>query len=262
MSSPEPEDIGQHPAVRMHVAICLVALLVLLVNLLLRGFGSWSLFPALVGALGVAQRWRSAPLILLVALVGFISIETVVYSGWQRQVQVPRFRLGDWVLCGAVLAYIVAYYRLQGLVGCIFPPDPRLRESEGRRFLFFRMPPKLIEHRRSASQVTSWETTWLLVSLPVWATLAQVIWLLLPTSGGQLGLPPRAERTLALIWLVGVLLFCGAGLLSYWNISRASPTEASLLLQDADWRETCREQRRIHRWMIWRRLQRRRKEKS
>src|SRR5439155_18487146 len=114
----------------------------------------------------------------------------------------------------------ISHYRLQSLLIYAFPPDPRRRESKPRRFLFFPLRPALIQRRRPVGLVTKAETTWLLLSLPFWATLAQICWRLLPRGHNQLAFSGRAWRSLVLFWFVGLMVVIIASLLSYLRQGR------------------------------------------
>ena len=76
-----------------------------------------------------------------------------------------------------------------------------------------------------------------------------------------LDLPAPVWRAMLLAWGLGVVLIVGGGLIHYLGWRRMSPPEAALFLQDTLWRETCREQRLVGRWLARMRLRRRRKEK-
>lgn len=257
---PTAQSLRDHPAVRRYQLGCLACLLLVLVVLFAQGHGPWSFFPVLVGALGVVQRWRSAPLLFLATLAGFLAVQTVSLRAVARLDPLPGFRLSDWVLSAATLGYVMAHYRLQGLLVYLFPPDRRRREGPARRWLFLLRKARVIRVCRSPDLVSDRELSGFVLALPLWATMAQVCWLLLPPSWSGLRLPGRAERALLLAWCVALVLVVTAALLDHLGWRRLTRTEAALFLQDTAWRETCREQRRIERWRVWARW-RRRKEK-
>src|SRR5437764_14762424 len=51
-----------------YMALCYGSLFVVLLALLNRGFGGWSLLPVLTGVLALLFRWQSGPVLLLIAL--------------------------------------------------------------------------------------------------------------------------------------------------------------------------------------------------
>jgi hypothetical protein len=240
--------------VNYYMVVCLAALVVVLIILAQRGFGYWSLFPLLVGAVGVATRWGSAPTMLLLTVAVCLNTpsSTLPLSGRRMPL-----RVSDLLLCGAVLAYVAAHYRYQCLAVNVFPPDPRRRESPQHRkttFLGLRRPPEVVQQRRSPGLVSQWEVGLLVLSLPVWSGLAQVWWNWLPGQWGNPALPAPLWRAMLLVWVLGVGVLAAAAILDYWGRRRLTAEEATLFLQDVLWHETRREQRRLNRWLAWARI--------
>jgi hypothetical protein len=209
----------------------LAALSVILLVLLHEGMRRWSFLPVLLGLLGVTLRWRITPLLLLIVLGGLLLIGDPMNRALLSRPPVRGFSLADWLLCGAVLAFCIAQYRM--------PSTPK----ESTRLL------------------ASVEIGGLVLSLPIWAFLAQLCWRLVPLNVQAYGLTPRGWHGIVLIWLLGMGVLVVAGVLSYFGRRRLRVQEARLLLQDAFWQETSREQRRLNSWLAWARLRRRRKEK-
>lgn len=258
MTSPDVlAEEQQDPVVPTYTALCLVAVGVMFLVLLQRGFGSWSLLPPLLGCLGLILRWRVAPLLLLLALAGLLFVEGPLRHGVRVGVlSGTHFPIADFVLCGAVLAYVGACYRLQSLELYIFPPDPRRRERTSRKASEVPRPASRPFHRRRSTQVASpWEIGRLLLALPLWATLAQLgWWSLLQLPWEAFDLPRWVVHGLVVTWILAVALFVSAGVLNYLSLRRMRPLEAQLFLQDTLWYETRREQRRLNRWTAWARL--------
>jgi hypothetical protein len=258
MSSPEalPQE-QEDPVVPTYTVLCLVALAVIFLVLLQHGFGSWSLSVPLIGGLGLILRWRAAAQLLLLALAAFLLVEGGEVRSWIRigVLNPVRFPIADFVLCAAVLVYVVAQYRLQSLQHCVFPPDPRRRERTAEKASgLLRLAPKMVQQRRSVQLASPWEIGRLLLALPVWAGLAQLCWWALPAHVEFFDLPRWIVQALLLTWILGLVLFVSVGLLSYVSLRGARPVEAKLFLQDTLWQETRREQRRLNRWMAWSRL--------
>ena len=65
---------------------------------------------------------------------------------------------------------------------------------------------------------------------------------------------PRISRLLSLAWLLMVGLLVAGTVLAHWRRRQMDRAAAQLLLQDTLWRETRRGQRRIFRWLAWRKL--------
>jgi hypothetical protein len=255
MTRPEkPTEPAPEPAVRNYTYLCLTALVILFLALTRRGVGVFSFLPVLVGVAGVGLRWRAAPIMVLILVSGLAM--TDLGTGPDRRLlrfAQRNFRLEDWVLCGAVLAYFAAHYRLQGLTHSVVPVDPRRGTDKD---------PVKAGLNRDPSIVGPAEIGWLILSLPIWALLAQVCWRLLPARTEYFRLPPPIWQGMVLCWGLGLLVFITAWWLSHLGHRQMSRRQAMLLLQDAVWQETSRDQRRVSRWWTWVRLRRRRKELS
>jgi hypothetical protein len=245
------------PAVRNYLVMCLAVLALILLIMVRRGLGYWGLLPVLVGLLGALLRWRAAPLMLIGFLAGMIAIDDTlsVESRSRSREPAQRSSLEIWILSGALLAYCAAHYRLQGLAVTLFPPDPRVDEwaapTDGSE------PLGEGDQPRSARSVSSWEMSWLIMALPIWAFLGQIAGRLLPTGLSAYGLPPALWRALVLLWLLGGGLLILAGILSYVGRQQMSRREARLWLQDLFWQEIRNDLRRLSRWLAWARLRRR-----
>lgn len=304
MKAPPRPDPWQEPAARTYWMVCLGALLVLAVALLARNLGAWSLLPLLAGIVSLIFRWRSGPLLIILmlgwvlyserlglsplALIEFVvlSVSRLILGGrpppWPALLTFGvggASRLSDLVLCGAVLAYTAAHYRLLGLTVLLYPIDPGPAGKPGAR------PLAAGEARRSGASAPPREIVLLLALLPIWVAAAGLGWkwladrrppvLELPPelwrgldpqfqpSGGRivLELPGALWRAMLLAWALGLGGLVIAAVVGYLAQRRMSAAEAELYLQDVAWRETCREQRQLGLWLAWGRLRQRRKEK-
>jgi hypothetical protein len=258
-------DPRDDAAGRNYLIICMAGLVVIFFVLMRHGLGSWSLMPVLVGLLGLTLRWRMAPVMLLLVLTSMLFVQDEMNEGMRLgrfgRFQFRTFHLTDWFLCAAVLAYCAAHYRLQGLTDHLLPLDRRRRETPAPAGLFARWFPRLQTVRRPGLLVSAWEVSGLLMAVPVWAFLAQLVWKLLPGSLREYELPSETWQAIILAWLLGVLLLVAAGFLSYLRWTQMTAREAELFLQEVVWKETRREQRRVSTWLTWAWL-RRRKGKS
>jgi hypothetical protein len=201
--------------------------------LLVHSVGRLAMIPTLIGAAGLAFRWRTGPLLLLSSVaVGQL------YLNW---VHIPIFGfeqtslLPDVGLCAAGLGYVVAHYRWIGLTAGVFPPDPRRRGDE-----------PLPGSSGGASDLVA-----ALLTVAVMTAGAFGVW----TASGHIPAPWQTEP---LHWRLGLLawVFLGgwiltAAVVGHLGWRRISRAEASVFLQDALWHETRREQRRINRWRAW-----------
>lgn len=242
----------REPGVVYYLVVSLSSLAVVFLVLEERGMEGWGLVPALVGLLGVVSRRGGAPLLLLLALGVCLSLEG---TRWMLFTRGTLVRVPDFLLSAAVLAYLAACYRLQGLLSGIVPAEPAL-DRKGPK-----SADEIPAPRRSAELVSPPEVGRLLLTLPLWAALAQVCWNVLPTQWGNPGLRPSLWRVMLWSWMIGGLVLAAATALAAWRWYRLSPAEANLYLQDVVWQETRGEQRRLNRWRQWaRRRQARREE--
>jgi hypothetical protein len=192
--------------------------------------------PTLIGAAGLAFRWRSAPLVLLAA-VAFAVLAPFWWYGTTLALRRPRPLLADLALCGSVLAYTVAQYRLFGLTASLIPHDPRRPLDK---------PPP-----RDAARVPAREVPTALVAATAATVGAFFLWEMVSGVGAPWGIRPPQWRVGLLAWVVGAGLVVGASAIGYLGWRRLSADEASLYLRDALWHETRREQRRVNRWRAW-----------
>jgi hypothetical protein len=95
------------------------------------------------------------------------------------------------------------------------------------------------------------------LTLPMFAILAQFAWLFLDQHWQLAGWPERTNRLIVLAWVIGAGLFVAATLFKHWKHRQYTAREAALFLQDAVWHETRGDQRRITRWLAWGRLKER-----
>lgn len=256
-----------------YVLVCAAALLVLLLVLLQRGMERWSLLPILVGGPALLFRWRLAPLMLLLSVGGLLYLDAALASprlrAWQSRLA-PS--MSDFLLCAAMLAYLMGHYRLQGLQRNVFPHDPRLdrqpRDDMATRAVGYSARARVFLFlRRSARLVAAEEAVWLLVTLPLCAGAAQLLWLGIAWTqpGLRLGLSREglldvAPEVWMLIWVLGLGLLIVGSLFGYLSRRAMTAEEAALFLQDVAWKELRREQRRLHSWRAWGLAKKRRKE--
>jgi hypothetical protein len=246
----------QTPSNHQYQDVSVVALGIMLLVLVYRGMGRWSFFPVLIGLLGMMLRWQITPLLTVLLLAGLLFAGDVTNQPLYLYYASRRFSLPDWFLCGAVLAFCAAQYRIQGMVRSILPVERNRR----RQMLPGR--PKIDRPRRSPELVSSAEIGWLVLLLPICAFLAQLCWRQLPAGGVAYGLSPWTWHGIVLAWLLILGVLAASGLLSYVGQRRLREREARLYLQDIFWQENGSEQRRLNRWLTWANLRRRRKAKQ
>jgi hypothetical protein len=145
---------------------------------------------------------------------------------------------------------VAAHYRVQGLTGSILP---RERVGRGEPAKGAQTPAV----KRGARLVSPVEVSWLVLSLPIWAFLSQIVWVRLPTQIKLLNLHPKVWQGILLSWGIAVGLLLAAGILRQLQLRRMRREEALLVMQDMLWDETRSEQRRIQGWLAWSRFGRR-----
>jgi hypothetical protein len=252
-----PEAVKDHNAgAREYQILGLSALGVTFLMDLQQGNTLLSILLLMVGLLGTLSRMRVGPILFL---LGFAVIQWAKQHAWSQfgglPFSSPRAGLlaQDLAVSMAVLAYVLAQYRLQSLTLNILPPDPR-RRSGPRRWLIF--PPRIVLQRRPGTLVNPQEVAWFVLGLPVWALLAQVLWSWLAPPRPVLGLPIWIARLTFFGWGLGLGALLAAAALDLWRRRRSPPEVAALYLQDVLWRETRGEQRRLNRWTAWWRMRR------
>ncbi len=268
-----PEDGARH-----YTFLALTALGVASLALFLRSKDVTSVLPVVVGALALAFRWRSGVLLggllmvvwLLAARrwAGLHPAFVIQSISYQLRsffyIDLPTFRYIrptfiqdsdriDWtdlLLVAAMLVYVPAHYRYLSLAARIFPGDSRRR---GRT-----APDSRLE-QRGTEQVAGREVLHLVFAQAIWLGLAWLCWQWLSRKRTDLDLDDGSWQAIVLIWLLGTMFLLASALVRYARQGRQRPEEAQLVLQDALWIETSREQRRVNRWLAW---ARRRKERT
>jgi hypothetical protein len=266
MSTEPRPAASEESAVRNYTLICVAALFVILLSQQGDLTGLLTLLPILAGAIGLAMRSSTASAMLLLTLGGKIFLVDVFGTpSWFRRgfLSSRSFQFTDILLCAGVLAYVMAHYRLTGLVGSIFPRDPRRpggkpdRDGHGETT---REP----DQKRSKRLVGPTEFAVLLVALPACVLVGQLVWKVLPRPWADVYIPLWLAEWTGLIlpaFVLAALLLVAWGLFGYWGRRGMSVQEGEIMLQDVIWHETRREQRWITRWLAWARLRRQREEK-
>ena len=258
-----PQANSQDSAGQQYLIMSLAALTIILLVLLHWRMDRWSFVPVLIGVLGVMLRWRITPLLTLILLAGLLLVSESTDLALAPRYSTRGFSLPDWLLCGAMLALCVAQYRIQG-IGSPLPTQGESQNAKGKRqkspapgSLASALSPST---SRSGRLVSPLEVGWLVLSLPVWAFLAQLCWQLTPV-GARAYFTGRTWRGIILALLLGGGALIVAAVFSYARQRRLAERQARLFLQDVFWQETGREQRRVGAWLAWARARRRRKEK-
>jgi hypothetical protein len=199
-----------------------------------------NLFMLFLGVLSLLYRFRLSPMLVLGLLVLPILIEQ--YNRNQFNLDIRSFHgleVTDIMLCVATLTYLIAQYRLHGLRFGVLPPDSRLSAEQAAR---------------SETSLSTAELLGLIVPVPACALLAQIACMVLRQQWAVLDLPPRWKQFLAIAWTLLLIMFLAGHAFRYWRRLQMDVATARLMLQDILWHEIRGEQRRINRWLVWRKL--------
>lgn len=257
---PEDPDPRAHPAVRNYTLVCLAALLGVVVVLVARGAGWLAMLPLLAGSVAVTACWSVGPALVVLCAAGLLLAQIRTRTGTLIAGLPDNLPL-DVFLAGALLAYTVAHFRLQSLLRTVFPPDPRRRSIKDRKGTHIQTGQADKPDRPRPPGSVGTDELPRLGTLIVLATgLAAVVWMSLMNAQPPLGLDRREWTAIAIIWAVALVTAIGGAWAAWRRMSGASADEAMLYLQDQFWRQTRREQSRINRWLVWRRLLRQRAE--
>jgi hypothetical protein len=228
-----PAADGLPPAATAYLLAGLAAVAVLGFALM-QTVGRWAVVPTLIGAAGMAFRWRSAPLVLLAAVALGQLGPSFLFGPYARfRTSLPT----EVVLCAAVVAYVAAQYRLLGLTAGVFGPDPRRPRDK---------PPP-----RDATRVPPTELVAVLLAVAAAAVGAFFLWEVLGEVRPPWLVPPAQWRLGLLAWVLVGAAAVTAAVIGYLGWRRQSPAEAAVYLRDELWRETRGDQRRINRWRVW-----------
>jgi hypothetical protein len=231
--------------------LCGAGLLLMLLALFDQGLLLGNLLVVSVGLLGIVTGMRSAPLLTFVIL---LIAQTGHHLSLFRTLEFPQhrpfFHLGDLLLAMGMLAYVAGHYRLQSLWGHAVPMDPRQRRRASGKWGGYEQA----KQPRAQETLTPEELARFIVGLPLVAIAGQLAWWLLAREWLPEVFVSRVMRLIVLIWALAVGTLLTGWLLGLWRTRQMSAAEAQLYMQDTLWRETRREQRRIFRWLAWRKV--------
>jgi hypothetical protein len=202
-----------------------------------------NLFVLLLGAVGLLYRLRLSPILVLCAIAAPILAEQ--YNLSQLNVDFRSVRtldVADVLLCVATLTYLIGQYRLHGLWFGVLPADARLSADEAAR---------------SEASLSASELLGLVVPIPAAALSAQLAYFALRQHWTPVDLPERWIQFLTIAWTLLLVMFLAAHAFRHWRRLQMDRTTALLMLQDILWQETRSEQRKINRWIVWRKLRNR-----
>ena len=192
----------------------------------------------LIGAVCVLFPVRFSPILFLLAFAAAQLLEQYNQNQFVRVGSRFAFlNLTDVLLCMAMLTYIIGQYRLNGLrFGVI--PDARAKAIP----------------KRSEDSLLAAELVALIFPVPLCALAGQLAMLLIMKNWGFDGVNPVWRQLFGVAWALLLGIFLAAHAFRYWKRMQMTRAMAMLMLHDILWSETGGEQRRIQRWIAWRKL--------
>lgn len=270
---PDPESLRglfHAPEVRNYLFAGLAALAMVFVVLFGRGSDLGGLLLLLTGAAGMAFRRAGTPPLFLLMLLYF-----QIFPYGLPPAEEDRFALrdglfgvGDMILAAAVVVYVACHYRVIGLTARAVPLDTAAPARGEEK------PP-----RRPPANVRQDELSQVVALALGAAVVGQLVWWFLTTATidvlgdspirfdqpqtvrrgrPQRGYPDWGTRLLLLAGLATAAMALGRLVFGYWRLKRLSPAEGVLMLQEAAWDETRRDQVRVAWWRAWARQKRER----
>lgn len=251
-------------AERDYRLIALAALLLLYLLLTQQNLELWGVLPLALGALGLFVPGTVSPPFVLGVVLTLLVFQPQLASGFPGWMRQRTSAVEDLLLAAALLGYLIAHTRLLTLLRHAVPPDTRrARKPEHDRLRGrWLLPSKAT--RRSAASVPPRELPALLLSVPLFALVAYLLWIRIgvETPPETLQISPFLWRALLVVWGGGVTLVAVYALIAYLGRAQAGLDESLGYLQDQLWAATRGEQRQIQSWSVWARLHRERKEQS
>ncbi len=246
-------ELIRQPAGQTYLLGCLMMLgLAALVEMARGGIVPVLIAPLilLVGVLGIFAQFGSSPLLVLAIVAAGEFNAPRRFRGQPGQF-IATFDPLDVLLCVAIVGYLICLFRLNALSVNLFPRDPRQRRQPSpRKPLAFAQRRQLL-FRRAPHTFVPTEALLALMALLASCLLAVCLGLRLAQPPIVFELPSWLVRGLLLIWGVFILTILAVILFGYWRWCTWSEEEALMVLQDVYWRETRREQSRVHRWLAW-----------
>lgn len=254
MSDSRPSGDELPPVQPLHYQVlCGIALAAIFLVQLQQGLLLWGMIVLLIGAAAVL-RARISPLLVVLPLVGAqLYLRYLFPIGRQRD----ALQVEDVVLCAATLAYVAGHYRLLALWRSILPSDPRQIYHKGAGVIVpLSRLGKVAPQHRPVALLSRGELAWFVLQLPLFALLAQAVWIVLGARRNLHELEPRLLQIMHASWVLVLGLLLVGQLFRVVRLLRMDRVTAQMVLQDTLWHETRREQRRIGRWLAWWNLRR------
>ncbi|VTS03138.1 hypothetical protein [Tuwongella immobilis] len=236
------------PGLRIYLYLGFAALLFLLFVLGERNALAGGLICLFLGIPGLLFRWTFAPILVLILSFYFMLAPAGVPMSRAFVEEVPSLQLTDLLITAAVLVYLIAQYRVNSLLSQAFPLERPLIH----RTAIPDEPPLDAPAQRPNTSVHDSEVKSILIQGVVFTLASLVGWVFLyyPPIGAR-GFPSTTVRFWIAVWSIAGSMMVGHVVLSYLSWRNMRRDEASMILRDALWWETRREQERLHHWRQW-----------
>jgi hypothetical protein len=248
------------PEIRNYLISGLAALAMIFLIHLQSGSDVGGFMLLLLGAAGIFFRWPAVPTFFLIILTWFQIFPIGIPPAFEAEYEIRRrhFWVADVLLAFSVLVYLASHFRVYGMTVQATPFEHRFP----RKRFTCRRPPKL---------VLPGELAKLLFAVGSIVIVGQVLWYLVTmteidvTADFPLHLAKdsflfrrRGEELsyyyTRLIVLAGLGFFfalLGRLVLGYWRLRIMSTAEGAMIVQDAGWDQTRRENTRLETWRFW-----------
>jgi len=236
------------PGLRLYLYVGVAALLFNLFVLSERNAIAGGLIILLIGIPGLIIRWTFAPLLVILLTFYFAYAPSGVPS--VRQLYSPNrptIQLTDILISISLLVYTIAQYRVNSVVSQAFsleskPVHRPLSANDPTLDQPIRRPPEQVRESEIGS-ILGQGIGFSVVSVMGWYILYQI------DFGGVYTVD--ILRFLLMAWLISFGMVIAQVMLGYLRWRSMSRREASMFLRDTLWRETRREQQRLHTWRQW-----------
>lgn len=263
-AAPDTLALYREPGVKNYLFAGLAALAMVFVVMFQRASDIGGVMLVVIGVAGLVLRWNLAPTAFLVVLTYFLIFPLGapdLSTSRRDKIQQARFRVEDMVLVFSAVVYLACQFRVFGLVKQAMPFESVPRKGE---------QPK----RRPPGAIPAGEVTRLLYVAAGVVFAGQLVWLFVtgveidagstfPLRIPQYSRYSRAgEVTAGTMSAVSTRLVLTAGLMffgtllarlvfGYWRLRVMGPAEAAMVVQEAGWTETRREDVRLAAWRVW-----------
>jgi hypothetical protein len=263
-AAPDALGLYREPGVKNYLFAGLAALAMVFVVLFQRASDIGGVMLVVIGVAGLVLRWNLAPTAFLVVLTYFLVFPFGIPDppmSKPYEIREGHFRVVDMVLVFSAVVYLACQFRIFGLVKQAVPFDSVPRKGE---------QPK----RRPPGAIPAGEVTRLLYVAAGVVFVGQLLWLFVTgveidagstfplrvpqysrySRAGDVSAGAMSAVSTRFVLLAGLLFFgtlLARLVFGYWRLRVMGPAEAAMVVQEAGWTETRREDVRLAAWRVW-----------